>query len=238
MIPEERLRQAAQRAQEALLDSLPESPAAHTFSPAYRRKLDRLARRVEGKPRPPRWILHRVAGILLAVVCLGGVVLGTNAQAREAFFGWIREQKADSLWYTYQGDTVPEGTPVAYQITVPEGYQLDEDVWGESFHAGDGGYVRERYVNAAGEEICFTYVYGTDRWKDMAFAMEDRVERKNLRIHGSPAELYLSPEPEGRSVILWIDYATGALLEVAAPLEETDLIALAESAAPVETQGF
>lgn len=238
MIPEERLRQAAQRAQEALLDSLPESPAAHTFSPAYRRKLDRLARRVEGKARPPRWILHRVAGILLAVVCLGGVVLGTNAQAREAFFGWIREQKADSLWYTYQGDTVPEGTPVAYQITVPEGYQLDEDVWGESFHAEDGGYVRERYVNAAGEEICFTYVYGTDRWKDMAFAMEDRVARKNLRIHGSPAELYLSPEPEGRSVILWIDYATGALLEVAAPLEETDLIALAESAAPVETQGF
>ena len=47
MIPEESLRQAAQRAQEALLDSLPESPAAHTFSPAYRRKLDRLARRTE-----------------------------------------------------------------------------------------------------------------------------------------------------------------------------------------------
>lgn len=238
MIPEERLRQAAQRAQEALLDSLPESPAAHTFSPAYRRKLDRLARRVEGKPRPPRWILHRVAGILLAVVCLGGVVLGTNAQAREAFFGWIREQKADSLWYTYQGDTVPEGTPVAYQITMPEGYQLDEDVWGESFHAEDGGYVRERYVNGDGQAILFSYVYGTEHWKDMVFAMEDRVARKDLRIHGSPAELYLSPEPEGRSVILWIDYATGALLEVAAPLGETDLIALAESAAPVETQGF
>ena len=82
MIPEESLRQAAQRAQEALLDSLPETPAAHTFSPAYRRKLARLARRMDRKPRPPHWVLHRVAGILLAAVCLGGVVLGTNAQAR------------------------------------------------------------------------------------------------------------------------------------------------------------
>ena len=53
MIPEESLRQAAQRAQEALLDSLPETPAAHTFSPAYRRKLVRLARRMDRKPRPP-----------------------------------------------------------------------------------------------------------------------------------------------------------------------------------------
>ena len=91
MIPEESLRQAAQRAQEALLDSLPETPAAHTFSPAYRRKLARLARRMDRKPRPPHWVLHRVAGILLAAVCLGGVVLGTNAQAREAVFGWVRQ---------------------------------------------------------------------------------------------------------------------------------------------------
>ena len=93
MIPEESLRQAAQRAQEALLDSLPESPAAHTFSPAYRRKLDRLARRVDGKARPPHWILHRVAGILLAVVCLGGWFWGPTPRPGRRFLdgsgsGW------------------------------------------------------------------------------------------------------------------------------------------------------
>ena len=96
MIPEESLRQAAQRAQEALLDSLPETPAAHTFSPAYRRKLARLARRMDRKPRPPHWVLHRVAGIMLAAACLGGVVLGTNAQAREVVFGWVRRQVEDA----------------------------------------------------------------------------------------------------------------------------------------------
>lgn len=235
MIPEESLRQAAQRAQEALLDSLPESPAAHTFSPAYRRKLDRLARRVDGKARPPHWILHRVAGILLAVVCLGGVVLGTNAQAREAVFGWVRQWMEGDLWYRYQGDAVQNRVLTPYQITVPEGYQLDKDVWGDTFQDEEGGYVREHYVNAAGEEIYFTYAYGTDRWKDMTFAMEDPVERKPLQIHGNPAALSLPTEPEGPSVILWVDNTTGALLEVAAPLEEADLIALAESAAPLES---
>lgn len=235
MIPEESLRQAAQRAQEALLDSLPETPAAHTFSPAYRRKLARLARRMDRKPRPPHWVLHRVAGILLAAACLGGVVLGTNAQAREAVFGWVRQWMEGDLWYRYQGDAVQNRVLTPYQITVPEGYQLDKDVWGDTFHDEEGGYVREHYVNAAGEEIYFTYVYGTDRWKDMTFATEDPVERKPLQIHGNPAALSLPIETEGRSVILWVDNTTGALLEVAAPLEEAELIALAESAAPVES---
>ena len=69
----------------------------------------------------------------------------------------------------------------------------------------------------------------------MTFAMEDQMERKPLQIHGNPAELSLPTEPEGSSVILWVDNTTGALLEVAAPLEEAELIALAESAAPVES---
>ena len=111
-------------------------------------------------------------------------------------------------------------------------------MWGDTFQDEEGGYVREHYVNAAGEEIYFTYVYGTDRWKDMTFAMEDQMERKPLQIHGNPAALSLPTEPEGRSVILWVDNTTGALLEVAAPLEEADLIALAESAAPAESYFF
>ena len=237
MIPEESLRQAAQRAQEALLDSLPETPAAHTFSPAYRRKLARLARRMDRKPRPPHWILHRVAGILLAVVCLGGVVLGTNAQAREAFFGWIREQKADSLWYTYQGDTVPRARRWPIRSPCRRGTSWTRTCGGNPSTPRTAGMSGSATSTQPGKRSA-SPILGTDRWKDMAFAMEDRVARKNLRIHGSPAELYLSPEPEGRSVILWIDYATGALLEVAAPLEEADLIALAESAAPVESYFF
>ena len=151
MIPEESLRQAAQRAQEALLDSLPETPAAHTFSPAYRRKLARLARRMDRKPRPPHGVLHRVAGILLAAACLGGVVLGTNAQAREAVFGWVRQWMEGDLWYRYQGDAVQNRVLTPYQITVPEGYQLDEDVWGDTFQDEEGGYVLKLYVNAAGK---------------------------------------------------------------------------------------
>lgn len=121
------------------------------------------------------------------------------------------------LWYRYQGDAVQNRVLTPYQITVPEGYQLDEDVWGDTFQDEEGGYVREHYVNAAGEEIYFTYVYGTDRWKDMTFAMEDQMERKPLQIHGNPAALSLPIEPEGDSVILWVDNTTGALLEVAAP---------------------
>ena len=51
----------------------------------------------------------------------------------------------------------------------------------------------------------------------MTFAMEDPVERKPLQIHGNPAALSLPTEPEGPSVILWVDNTTGALLEGGGP---------------------
>lgn len=228
MIPEESLRQAAQRAQEALLDSLPETPAAHTFSPAYRRKLARLARRMDRKPRPPHWVLHRVAGILLAVVCLGSVVLGTNAQAREAVFGWVRQWMEDGQHYFYQGEAPADGLLVPYRITVPDDYQLEEGR--HTFRAEDR--VSEHYVNQDGRYIHFSYVYGTTYWKNMTFFVDDGMERQEIELHGKPADLYLPMESDCPSTVIWIDQETGAFLEVTAFLEKDEMIVLAESVTP------
>ncbi len=217
MIPEERLRQAAQRAQEALLDSLPETPAAHTFSPrptggswtawpaGWRASPGRPAGSSTGwRGSSWRW-------------CVWGRGPGDQRPGPGGLLRLDPGAKGGQPVVHLPGGRRPGGHAGGLPDHRAGGVPAGRGRVGESFRAEDGGYVRERYVNAAGEEICFTYVYGTDRWKDMAFAMEDRVARKNLRIHGNPAELYLSPEPEGRGVILWIDYATGALLEVAAP---------------------
>lgn len=228
MIPEGRLRQAAQRAQEALLDSLPESPAAHTFSPAYRRKLDRLARRVDGKARPPRWILHRVAGILLAVVCLGGVVLGTNAQAREAVFGWVRRQVEDAQRYFYQGDPTASSAQVRYQITVPEGYWLEDALEMD-------GYYDYYYLNEEGQSVEFTYQYVTKQTSGTLYVDDQEAERKEIQLHGNPADLYLSYEAEASNTVIWTDEEAGVLFDVTAFLDEEALISLAESVALVES---
>ena len=227
MIPEEWLRQAAQRAQEALLDSLPETPAAHTFSPAYRRKLARLVRRMARKPRPPHWILHRVAGILLAVVCLGGVVLGTNAEAREAVFGWVRQQVEDAQRYFYQGDSTASSAQVRYQITVPEEYWLKDVLESD-------GLFDYFYVNEEGKYINFVYQYETENTSSDTFIDDSEAEKKQVMVQGNPADLYLSTRADGSNTLIWVDQATGALIDVTAFMAEDALIALAESVIPIE----
>ena len=81
----------------------------------------------------------------------------------------------------------------------------------------------------------FSYIYGTQRRKDTRFFASKELEQKTVEIHGSPGELYLSPDPTAPSHLFWVDQNTDALLMVTAVGEEGRLVALAESVAPSES---
>ena len=154
MISEDALRRAAREADRALVDSLP-APAdcAHTFSPKFQRRMARLIRRHRHKGLYRG--LRRAACVLLAVLLGGTVFLSTNAQAREAFFGWVREQVEGVQRYFHQGNVTSASEIVHYQIDIPEGYWLEDSLEAE-------GYFDYYYVNDDGDSIEFTYQYETE----------------------------------------------------------------------------
>lgn len=231
MISEEALARAAREAGRALADGLP-APAEcqHTFSPAFEEKMDRLLRR---RRRRQRWYRGlRQAACFLAAVALGGAIfLGTNAQAQQPIPAWTWQEVEDGYEYSHQGTVTAPWRMVPYQITVPEGYRLDEDAF-ETRDLED--YVSECYVSQAGDRLLFSYIYGTQRRKDTRFFASKELEQKTVEIHGSPGELYLSPDPTAPSHLFWVDQSTDALLMVTAVGEEGRLVALAESVAPSE----
>ena len=59
--------------------------------------------------------------------------------------------------------------------------------------------------------------------------MDTEAQRTQVEIHGSPADLYLSDDPESSNTIIWMDQKTGALIEVTAFLGADDLLSLAET---------
>ena len=88
---DDRLRQAAQEAGAILDGSLPApEDCAHTFSLPFQAKMAKLLRR--RKRAPARRAMQRAACLVLVCLLGSGVFLTTNAQAREAFFGWVSEQ--------------------------------------------------------------------------------------------------------------------------------------------------
>lgn len=86
MISDERLREAARKAEESFLASLPEPEDCEaTFSPEFERKMKKLIRRTD---HPIRYrIMKAVACFLLVVLVGGGSVLALSTEARAAFVG-------------------------------------------------------------------------------------------------------------------------------------------------------
>ena len=90
MLSEERLRQAAHHAAQALEDSLPPPSQCHyDVSPEFRRNMKKLCR--QAKRRPYRKVWKAVACAALVLILGSTSYLGLNAQAREAFFGWVTQ---------------------------------------------------------------------------------------------------------------------------------------------------
>lgn len=230
MISEDALRRAAREADRALVDSLPDpADCAHTFSPKFQRRMARLVRRHRHKGLYRG--LRRAACVLLAILLGGTIFLSVNEEAQAAFYGWLREHVTGGQMYTYQGEPVEESAVVRYQITVPEGYWLEDSIEGN-------GFFEYRYVNEEKERLCFSYVYELEEGIRASFIDESRMALQQTTVRGNAADLYLSTQKGGNSTLIWTEKSTGVLMDLTGPLDKETLLALAETVAPVENEKF
>lgn len=226
MISEDRLRQAVRDAGALLDQSLPDPDQCHhTFSPAFLNRMEALLRR--RKRAPVYRVLKGVACFFLAFLLGGTIFLSTNAQARKAFFGWVREQAEGAQRYFHQGDVTSSSDIVHYQIDVPDGYWLDDEMREESF-------VYSFYSNKEGLYLDFFYQYETENSGGETYIDDTDATTIQTEVHGNPADLYIAHDPEGSNTVIWMDKETGALLEVTAFLPQDELMALAESVTPIK----
>lgn len=225
-ISEERLRQAICEAGDLLDASLPDADqCSHEFSPAFTEKMDWLLHR--RKRLPVYRGLQRAACLFLAFLLGGALLLSTNAQAREAFFGWAREQVESIQRYFYQGDKVPSSDIIHYKIDVPDGYWLDDQMQEESF-------VYSFYVNETGLYLDFLYQYETENSGGEIHIVDTDATLVQTEVQGNPADLYIANDPQGSNTVIWMDKETGAIIEVTAFVSPDELLSLAESVSPIE----
>ena len=218
---DDRLRQAAKEAGAILDGSLPApEDCPHTFSLPFQAKMAKLLRR--HKRAPARRAMRRVACLVLVCLLGSGVFLTTNAQAREAFFGWVSQIVESTVDYTFDG-AVSEVKCHYYLPAVPEGY------WEVSRYASETS-GDELYENASGEYLSFTYLYVTDNSTSMLTLFGiDAMEKANVSVNGISADYYFDDTGEISSSLVWVDPESNALLHLSAYLDKDALIALAET---------
>lgn len=222
MLSEERLRQAAHHAAQALEDSLPPPSQCHyEVSPEFRRNMKKLCR--QAKRRPYRKVWKAVACAALVLILGSTSYLGLNAQAREAFFGWVTQitQNVSHYFFSGRSDKHPEN--YRYVLPeIPEGYT--QDVVDE-----DGGLRMELYTNEKGETLAFETQYTTESSDYELFLDVDKLEIKKVTVQGVSGDLYIDPTGEQSSTLIWKDPETDVLLSLTAYLPEDQLISMADS---------
>lgn len=228
MITDEMLKEAAGELEAAMMAQLPEETECdHEFSAAFERKMKKVTHRAN-HPFAAKFG-RQVAAAVLALVLLGGALLGISPAARAVFVGWVKEAYGTAVHYFIPESVTEkpaEEVPTAYHLGwVPEGYTLLDIL--ES--ATNVGYV---YVNAEGRLLYFDYTIPKKNASVDSFLEVKNHNHKFVFVGELQADLYINNDKNGSNALIWVDKSGTVLFCVMGMLEGEMLIKLAEDILP------
>lgn len=212
------IKQIAEEYITALCASLPAPEAcSHTFSPRFKKKMERLIFKTN---HPYRFVLSRVASVVIVFLLLFGSVLAVDVNAREAFVGWLEERHATfSRFFFAGGDEAQE--ELSFDLGwVPEGYVAQERI-----EISGGESVL--YTNTDGFILDFSYSTAPENTELYLFpqsALEQTASVNNI-----PAKLFIAQSADETSSIVWQDSTQGTLYVVSCRCSSAELIRIAEN---------
>lgn len=227
MISDERLREAARKAEESFLASLPEPEDCEaTFSPEFERKMKKLIRRTD---HPIRYrLMKAVACFLLVILIGGGSVLTFSVEARTAFVSWVKEVYETQFIYRFLQTNQETSSDAVYRPTwVPSDYHIIS----ESVSDGASTIV---YRNDSDNLVVFTCFRNTS---SLVFRIErdDTTTYTQVSVNGITAELYLDQVEGETNVLIWRDESNDTIFRILAPFNNVELIKMAESVEKYES---
>lgn len=218
MITDEMLTQAAAGLADAINASLPApEECQHQFSAKFERKMKRLIYRTN---HPIQHRILRSAACILLMILLGfSSVLAVSVEAREAIFGWIRDQYESFYAYFFEGQS-EEDESVSYY----PGWMPDEFKYETTFEISGGkSFV---YVSSGGTIAEFSYSASPENF--VMFIESVDCEQHSVLINGIEGTLYIPYDSSMASGIVWIDEASNTIFHISASIESDVLIKIAE----------
>lgn len=226
MITDEMLRAAAAEANQAILDSLPLSKdCVHQFSPQFERKMKRIIRR-ERHPVAYKFF-QAAACFLVAVILTGTTWLTVDVEAREIFVAWVRQQYENIVEYRFEGTAPDEEVLTSFAPTwLPDGYE-------ETEVQSAGGTSIRSYSNSSGQVIRFMYSAGADATS--LFLLSDQMTTEEVVVGTQKADFYKDADPQNANALVWQSESGDILYCITAPLPKSDMVKIAESVGPSES---
>lgn len=220
MITDEMLRVAASEADQAIRESLPNpEDCVHQFSSRFERKMRHVIRR--GRHPVAYKYMQRAACFLIAVTLVSASWLTVDAEARSAFFAWIRHQYQNYVEYRFDGTVTDEEKATSFAPTwLPDGYE-------ETKVQSVGGTSSRIYSNGDGQMIHFMCSSGADATS--LFLVSDNMTTEKVIVGTQEVDFYLDADPQNANALVWQSEDGSILFCISASLTEDEMVKIAES---------
>lgn len=164
---------------------------------------------------------RHAAAVLLVLVLSAAVLVTVSPQVRADITRWVAEQTGNVLDFQFRGDSPAQPIP-QYQITaLPEGYVETERTTNDRI-------THVEYTCADKNWITFSYVYMHDG-ASTGFSLSDGDKVQDVTVGNLPGKLILAQDPEVKNALIWIDSAQNLQFSIIADVDESVIIAMAES---------
>lgn len=172
-------------------------------------------------PYPWRTVARRAAVVLLMLSLSAAMVLAVSPKTRADIVRWTMEQNGRRVEFRYHGDGPAQALPQYRIAALPEGYT-------ETERAEADWNVRVTYECTGKQWIRFSYLYMQDGTaSSVGIAESDTV--KDITVSGMSGKLILPQSSESANVIIWFDTAQNLMFSIHANVDESVIIAMAES---------
>ena len=160
------------------------------------------------------------ACFVLAVALASGTWLTVDAEARAAFFAWVRERYEAFVEYRFIGEVPQENTIIEYELTwLPEGFSFQKEQ-----RLGNSTYIT--YTDNSGQRIIFSYLQGND--STSLFMAADYTEVQSVQIGNTKADFYQASQETAPNGLFWISEEENLCFCITAPLSKDTIIKMAE----------
>ena len=164
--------------------------------------------------------------LLAAVLCLGAI-LATNAEARAAFVGWVKDTYEMFFVYRFSGEADVTTESGDYRPAwIPDGYF-------EYMTIDENGGVTIRYKQESGKLMQFGYIHNPN-FTEWYFDTTDTIQ-KSSTVNGQPADMLLATNEDVASAIMWTAERCDVAFYVTGFFDEDTLINIAQSVKEVSS---
>lgn len=200
LLSDDVLRDAARVVDDAAQTLLPKpEECTHECSEKLRTFAAELLNRTERRKVVRRgWF--RVAAACLAVLLCISTWLAVDAQAREAFFAWVKDSFTDRIVYYFEGEQLSTALPDYRPTWLPNGYKLVYEDKGVS--TCSLVYQMRDDVN---EGFALTYYIPAENNNLTVYIGEIPHKHYRVEINGDICDVYISLVENEASGIAWMD---------------------------------